>query len=115
MARNQHLLIALTEPIDGQDDAFNDWYENTHVPECLRVPGFKSGQRYKLTASQTDMPRQAYLALYELEGDKPQDVLDALDATKDDRTPSAAIDRSKTSLWVFSPIGEKHYGPVDGD
>jgi hypothetical protein len=115
MAHNQHLLIALTEPTADQDDAFNDWYENTHVPECLRVPGFKSGQRYKLTASLHNAPQQAYLALYELEGDKPQDVLDALAASRDDRTPSAAIDRSKTSLWVFSPIGEKQYGLVDDD
>ena len=113
MNTSRHLLVALTNPVPGKEDEFNEWYESKHVPECVRVPGFKSGQRFKLTASHHDGPRQAYLALYELEGDDPQAILDALRSSSDERTPSDAIDRSDVSLWVFSEIGGKHRDEAD--
>jgi hypothetical protein len=108
MSNARHLLIALTSPVEGKEDEFNDWYETYHVPECVEVKGFKSGQRFKLSASRSDSPRQAYLALYELEGDDPQAILNELLATRDTRTQSDAIDPAETSLWVFTEIGEKH-------
>lgn len=105
---HEHILIALTNPTDGREDEFNDWYERTHVPECLRVPGFKSGRRYRLTAVQGEPPRQGYLALYELEGDDPQELLDRLLSTRDDRTQNGSIDLKTMSLWVYSALGQKH-------
>lgn len=106
MEKGRHLLIALTNPVPGKEHEYNEWYETTHVPQCLKVAGFKTGQRLKLTAWHHDAPRQQYLALYELEGDDPQAVIDELVATSAERTPSDAFDRSSVSLWVFSPIGK---------
>lgn len=113
MATTEHLLIALTDPTKGQEREFNEWYENTHVPECLRVPGFRSGRRYRFAASQGEPPRQGYLAIYDLEGDDPQALLDGLLTTRNDRTQSGSIDRDTMSLWVFSAIGEKQSAPDD--
>ncbi|MGD9879244.1 hypothetical protein [Reyranella sp.] len=115
MSKNRHLLLALTNSVPGQEDAFNDWYDAYHVQECLKVRGFKSCQRFKLTASQHDQPRQAYLALYELEGDDPKALLKDLEATRSDRTQSPAFDRESVSLWVFSPIAEKQYSHESDD
>ncbi|MEQ9639278.1 MAG: DUF4286 family protein [Alphaproteobacteria bacterium] len=108
MSNSRHLLLALTQPVEGKEDAFNAWYDAHHVPECVQVNGFKSGQRFKLSASNGESPSQAYLALYELEGDDPRAILDGLLSTRDRRIQSDAIDRDKTLLWVFSEIGEKH-------
>lgn len=33
---------------EGKDEAFNRWYDQQHMPDVLRIPGFLSGQRYKL-------------------------------------------------------------------
>jgi hypothetical protein len=44
------------------EDEFNAWYNDEHVPELLRVPGFLSGRRFRATNGQ---PK--YAALYELE------------------------------------------------
>ena len=115
MSKNRHLLLALTNPVPGQEDVFNDWYDAYHVPECLKVPGFKSCQRFKLTASTNDRPRQAYLALYELEGDDPKALLENLEATRSDRTQNAAFDRESVSLWVFTPIAEKQHSHEGDD
>ena len=35
----KHVVVVLSEPFEGQDDAFNDWYENTHIDEVLTSAG----------------------------------------------------------------------------
>ncbi|MBV8398159.1 MAG: hypothetical protein JOZ17_05415, partial [Acetobacteraceae bacterium] len=45
-----HLLI-VTATVDSQvEDAWNRWYDETHLPEIVACPGFRSGQRYVTTA-----------------------------------------------------------------
>ncbi len=107
MENNRHYFIALSNPVEGREDEYNEWYDAKHVPECLQVAGFKTGQRFKLSASLNGEPNQRYLALYELEGDDPQAILDELHATRDERTSSPAFDRDSLSMWVYSPIGKK--------
>jgi hypothetical protein len=43
------------------EDEFNGWYNDEHVPELLRVPGFLIGRRFRVINGQ---PR--YAALYDL-------------------------------------------------
>lgn len=56
------LLVAMMNP-PADEDAFNAWYDEEHVPLRLGVPGFISARRYRATDG--DGPR--YLALYDLE------------------------------------------------
>jgi len=95
---NRHFFIALSNPVDGCEDEYNEWYDTKHVPECLQVAGFKTGQRFKLSASLNGEPNQRYLALYELEGDDPQAILDALHASRNERMSSPAFDRDSLSM-----------------
>lgn len=57
---------------EGQDEAYNEWYDNTHLPEVLGVPGVLSAQRYTLATPEftkhTPVTHR-YLAVYEYEGD----------------------------------------------
>src|SRR3546814_16369245 len=39
------LYIVLTNATPGDDEQFNDWYTNTHIPDVLAVPGFVAAQR----------------------------------------------------------------------
>ena len=39
------MVLALHNVVAGQDAAFNDWYDKTHLPELLAHPGVTSGQR----------------------------------------------------------------------
>ena len=43
-------------------DAFNDWYNFTHLPETLDCPGFLSAARYECTDGEPQ-----FLAMYELD------------------------------------------------
>jgi hypothetical protein len=48
---------------DGADkEAWDDWYDNTHIPELLSVPGFRTATRY----SQLHQSNH-YLAGYEID------------------------------------------------
>jgi hypothetical protein len=37
--------IVYNTAVEGNDAAFNAWYDNHHVPDMLTIPGFVSGQR----------------------------------------------------------------------
>jgi len=63
-----YIQTVVTAPVVGREDEFNRWYEDTHLPEVLQVPGFVAGRRYALTGpGAADGPR--FLAVYEIETD----------------------------------------------
>ena len=59
----QFLLVTESEIDPKVEDAWNDWYDNVHLPEITTCPGFVSSTRYVAE----DGDRRRYLALYELE------------------------------------------------
>ncbi len=64
-------LLVLTNPVEGREETFNDWYTNTHLKDVLAVPGIVSAQRFKLAGTQlAPAPHPwSYLALYDVETD----------------------------------------------
>jgi len=55
------LLMMVT--VRSEDKArFNDWYDNEHIPELLRIPGVRSAQRLVDAHEPCN-----YLTLYELD------------------------------------------------
>ena len=56
------VLFSEMTPPDGAEVHFNNWYNDHHMPSHVYgVPGFRSGQRYKVP------DRPDYLAIYDLE------------------------------------------------
>lgn len=41
-------LMVMSNAMAGQEGTYGTWYENQHVPDVLRIPGFLSSQRYIL-------------------------------------------------------------------
>jgi hypothetical protein len=102
-------LVVLSDAVEGRDQEFNDWYTTQHVPDVLHVPGFISGQRFKLV--ENDSPNTViphYLVKFEFQSDD-------LDAT------IAEINRRRTSgqtrmstamspdamVYFMSPLGPR--------
>ncbi len=56
------VLLVLNDVAQGSDDEFNRWYQDEHVFDRLRVPGFRTARRYRAIDAQP-----AYMALYECE------------------------------------------------
>lgn len=61
------LLVVFTDPVKGQEDAYNRWYTEEHLPDCLAVPGYVRATRYRAFPGIERSVEQEYLSLYELE------------------------------------------------
>jgi hypothetical protein len=61
-SHNKGLLLVMADIDPEDEDEFNRWYNQEHLPGRLSVPGFVSGRRYRAIDGS---PK--YLALYELE------------------------------------------------
>lgn len=75
-------FLVLANPVEGREDAFNDWYTNVHLPDVMRIPGVVAAQRYRLTEDQRPggVHPYRYLAIYECETDDVRSVIDAFTA-----------------------------------
>ncbi|MDA3040692.1 MAG: hypothetical protein O3C27_14410 [Actinomycetota bacterium] len=98
----------MSNPRDGQEDEFNDWYEHTHLDEVLATTNFSSAQRFVLDEAKGAPSAHKYLALYETEADSVEAVVADLEARRDERQQSTSINRRDAALWVFSPTGDRH-------
>ena len=65
----KHVLVVFTNAVEGQDDEFNRWYDEIHIPDLLKIPEIRSAQRFRLSGAQKMPPPFAwrYMALYEIE------------------------------------------------
>ena len=69
------IQVVFSNPVPGKEDEFNQWYDNVHIPELLRVPGMLSATRYALQDAAIyhveggAVPEHRYMCVYELEGD----------------------------------------------
>jgi hypothetical protein len=67
------MYFVLGNAREGQDEVYNDWYDNVHLPQVLAVPGVISAQRFSIEvpefAKAFGEPKHRYLAVYEYEGD----------------------------------------------
>jgi hypothetical protein len=67
------ILIVQSQPSDPScEDAYNEWYSRTHIPEVCAVPGFVGARRYRVREAgrlKVDPTAPRYIAVYELEAD----------------------------------------------
>src|SRR5215469_3913675 len=106
----KYVGIALTNPAEGKEAEFNDWYDNQHIPDVLALPGCLSAQRFKLADQQ--LPNRPtpyrYLAVYEYEADS----VDAAIAAVVERGGTSRMPRSdavgpEMLTILYAPLGPK--------
>ncbi|MCW2748746.1 MAG: hypothetical protein JWP10_1888 [Nocardioidaceae bacterium] len=67
--------VVMTHPTSAaEEDQFNKWYDEIHLPDLLNIPGVVGATRFRRDSDETEM--SPYLALYELEAESLKDVLD---------------------------------------
>ncbi len=103
------IVHVLSEPTEGQEDAFNDYYEHTHLDEVLATAGWARAQRFKLGAQLgTQGCPLPYLATYEAQAESAEEVLEQMAATRHLRQQSAALNKRTARVWVFEATGPEH-------
>ena len=104
----KHILLVLSNAVEGRDDAFNTWYTGTHLPDVLKVHGFSAAQRFRISETQMNdgATPYKYLAIYEVDDEKLPAVRDALGAAAgtDAMYIDPALDMNATVAYFYSPI-----------
>ena len=107
MPRMKGVLIVKSEPSEGQEDAYNEWYDNVHLPEVLAIAGFVSARRFVAEPSiGGELPEQRYVAIYEMEGDDLAAVQAGLKAAAGSFTMSGELNRRTASTLTYRLISE---------
>ena len=105
------IQVVFSNPVEGKDAEFNEWYDNVHIPQLLQVPGMLSAKRYALqdaavySAPGGVRPEHRYMTIYEMEGDVDalmgrirQSVADGAVVMSD----SLDLPSSRLSFWTQS-------------
>lgn len=109
-------ILVYTNSVTGRRDEFNDWYDNTHLPQILSLPMIVSAQRFHLQATGIDgsaagskvdmsaaLPHE-YLAVYEVTGDPIAAVQAITDGCADGSiTLHEAFDVANTLSIIAEP------------
>jgi hypothetical protein len=114
----QDIFVVLTNAIEGEDEAFNKWYDAHHVPEVLDVPGVVAAQRYDIAEvnvpedqdlpAQLPPPTHRYLVIYELDNDPDVVMAEFLKRVMAGTLSLGEwLDLSTISLTGWTPRGER--------
>jgi hypothetical protein len=76
---NHYLYLVRTNPLPGQEQAFNDAYQNQHMGDLVQLEGWEGAQRFRLAldgAPRSIFPgsRYGYLIVWDQEGQSPPTV-----------------------------------------
>jgi hypothetical protein len=75
-----HKMVVFAKAKPDQIEALAKWYDETHIPDLLAVPGLITAERHTLmTVKQPDgLPLWDFMLIYEFEGPDPMVVLSNL-------------------------------------
>lgn len=103
----QYQMHVYSNPTEGMDAEYLDWYAGQHIHDLLRIPGFTGCRFYELAATQLGQEDQKYryLMVWDIETDDLSSVMDDVAARmKDGRTVfSASFDTAYFDCTV-TPI-----------
>ena len=77
---DNNLMLVFSNPVAGQDDAYNTWYDDVHLGDVLQVPGVVGAKRFTLVempspdGESAPVPAHRYLAVYQLDR-QPAEVM----------------------------------------
>jgi hypothetical protein len=100
------LQLVQTAPVVAAEAEFNRWYDEVHVREVLTMPGFLTGQRFRLLGDDP-APQPRYLAAYEVESDDIAATLRMVRDTAPARTKSPAIDTGLSLVRWYEALGPR--------
>lgn len=104
----RYTMLVLSRPVAGQEDAYNDWYQHTHLQQIVSLPGFVSAQRFKLRVNMRGDGAYPYAAIYEIETEDVDQAYAALEkaAGEGSLIMAPAFDTSTVYASIYEPLGE---------
>jgi len=105
----QYRMLALSRGRSGQDAAFNEWYDNTHIPELLQIDGMQSAQRLRVAQRMQGGDGFDYATIYEIEADNAVVAMQRIgEAAQAGRlTQSDLVDAENAVVVFLEEVGGK--------
>ena len=97
MARFRYTI--LSRAIPGREEEFVAWYRDRHLADVCRLPGVIGGQLFRMDFQRVyaldAAPQWTLMAIYELEGDEPETIINSIRAASGSATMPAceALDK----------------------
>lgn len=96
-------MLVFSQPHPGRETEFDDWYTSRHLDDICALPGFAAAQRFRLHSVSMGTALNRHLAIYDVETDDPDWVIDNMFAHRD--TPampmSPAFDLDATTVMLY--------------
>jgi hypothetical protein len=109
-------MLVFSEPFEGRDGEFNEWYTGRHLDDLCALPGFTAAQRFKVHSVSMGATLNKYLAIYDVETDDPDWVIENMFAARD--TPampiSPAFNLDATSVMLYEELTGAVYAKDKG-
>lgn len=101
-------MVVLSNPVLGREQECDNWYRSVHLKEMVKLPGFVSAERFDLAHPMAAASAYQYLAVYHIECDDIEAVINELVTAAEDGTltMSDALDRHNAYATVYSSAGE---------
>jgi hypothetical protein len=106
---DKFIQVVFSNPVEGKDDEFNDWYDNVHIPDLLKVPGMLAARRYDLRDADVYLmeggnpPQHRYMCVYEMEGDVNAilgKIMESVASGEAVMSDSLDLPSSRMSFWT---------------
>jgi epsilon-lactone hydrolase len=82
LARFHYTILSRALP--GREEEFVAWYRDRHLADVCRMPGVVGGQLFRMDFQRVyapvDAPEWTLMTIYELEGEHPEPIIDAIRA-----------------------------------
>ena len=121
MAVKKHLLLAMTNPVEGKDAEFNRWYEEVAYPTYKSLPGLVPLGRFKAADVPHMFPFQMdnmfeYLSLYYFECEDPVAYIEQIKEAftrRPNYSFSEDIDQSRFCEPIYVALGDVNFEVKD--
>ena len=100
-------LIALSNAVAGREQDFEQWYDEQHLPDVLRIPGFVGAQRFEIQPSgRGTPPAWSRLAIYAAASEDPGVLLAEIGkrAGTAEMPITDALDRTSGFTGLFTAL-----------
>jgi hypothetical protein len=103
-----HFLLVQSNPKEGRDAEYNDWYDQVHLHDVIKIPGFVAAQRFRVSGRMNgEQPPFEYLAIYEIEAEDVDHALARLSEASEKMVISDAIDLNDTNVFCVRALGPR--------
>jgi len=117
----KHLILALTNPVDGSEEEYNRWYDNEAIPTYKSLPGLVPLGRFKAADVPHLYPFEMenqfkYLSLYYFEAENASEFMGRIKdefANRPEYEFSSTVDQTRFCEPIFVALGDVNFEPID--